>query len=307
MRAAVYDEYGEADVLTVRDHDDPPVGPDTVLVRARATSVNPVDCKIRKGFLQGAYPHHPPIIPGWDVAGVVAAVGPAVITGLRVGDEVYGYVRRDDVCWGTTAELVPAPQRTVALKPSSLSFEEAAAVPLAGLTAYQCLVEALDIQAGERVLVHAAAGGVGRFAVQIALARGATVVGTASRRNHESLRALGVEEAVDYTEGPVSEQLSVPVDAVLDLVGGDALADAPKQVKDPRRIASVIEPDTVLEQGGGYVFVRPERDHLDALTRLVDDGKLRVEVAATFPLDRIAEAHRESESGHTSGKIVVTL
>ena len=307
MRAAVYDEYGEADVLTVRDHDDPPVGPDTVLVRARATSVNPVDCKIRKGFLQGAYPHHPPIIPGWDVAGVVAAVGPAVITGLRVGDEVYGYVRRDDVCWGTAAELVPAPQRTVALKPSSLSFEEAAAVPLAGLTAYQCLVEALDVQAGERVLVHAAAGGVGRFAVQIALARGATVVGTASRRNHESLRALGVEEAVDYTEGPVSEQLSVPVDAVLDLVGGDALADAPKQVKDPRRIASVIEPDTVLEQGGRYVFVRPERDHLDALTRLVDDGKLRVEVAATFPLDRIADAHRESESGHTSGKIVVTL
>jgi NADPH:quinone reductase-like Zn-dependent oxidoreductase len=307
MRAAVYDEYGEADVLTVRDHDDPPVGPDTVLVRTCATSVNPVDWKIRKGFLQGAYPHHPPIIPGWDVAGVVEAVGPAVITGLRVGDEVYGYVRRDDVCWGTTAELVPAPQRTVSLKPSSLSFEEAAAVPLAGLTAYQCLVEALEVQAGERVLVHAAAGGVGRFAVQIALARGATVVGTASRRNHESLRALGVEEVVDYREGPVSEQLSDPVDAVLDLVGGDALADAPKQVKDPSRVASVIDPDTVLKQGGRYVFVRPERDHLHALTGLVDEGKLSVEVAATFPLDRIADAHRESESGHTSGKIVVTL
>jgi NADPH:quinone reductase-like Zn-dependent oxidoreductase len=307
MRAAVYDEYGEADVLTVGDHDDPPVGPDTVLVRARATSVNPVDWKIRKGFLQGAYPHHPPIIPGWDVAGVVEAVGPAVITGLEVGDEVYGYVRRDDVCWGTAAELVPAPQRTVTRKPSSLSFEEAAAVPLAGLTAYQCLVEALDVQAGERVLVHAAAGGVGRFAVQIALARGATVVGTASPRNRESLRALGVEEVVDYTAGPVSEQLSAPVDAVLDLVGGDALADAPKQVEDPRRIASVIEPDTVLDLGGRYVFVRPERDHLDALTRLVDEGRLQVGVAATYPLDRIADAHRESESGHTPGKIVVTL
>jgi NADPH:quinone reductase-like Zn-dependent oxidoreductase len=307
MRAAVYDEYGEADVLAVCDHDDPPVGPDTVLVRARATSVNPVDWKIRKGFLQGAYPHHPPIIPGWDVAGVVEAVGPAVITGLEVGDEVYGYVRRDDVCWGTAAELVPAPQRTVTRKPSSLSFEEAAAVPLAGLTAYQCLVEALDVQAGERVLVHAAAGGVGRFAVQIALARGATVVGTASPRNRESLRALGVEEVVDYTAGPVSEQLSAPVDAVLDLVGGDALADAPKQVEDPRRIASVIEPDTVLDLGGRYVFVRPERDHLDALTRLVDEGRLQVEVAATYPLDRIADAHRESESGHTPGKIVVTL
>ena len=307
MRAAVYDEYGEADVLTVREHPDPPVGPDTVLVRARATSINPVDWKVRKGFLQGAYPHHLPIVPGWDVAGVVEAVGPAVVTGVEVGDEVYGYVRRDDVCWGTAAELVPAPQRTVTRKPSSLSFEEAAAVPLAGLTAYQCLVEALDVQAGERVLVHAAAGGVGRFAVQIALARGATVVGTASPRNHESLRALGVEEVVDYTAGPVSEQLSAPVDAVLDLIGGDALADAPKQVKDSSRITSVIEADTVLELGGRYVFVRPERDHLDALTRLVDEGRLQVEVAATYPLDRIADAHRESESGHTSGKIVVSL
>ena len=307
MRAAVYDEYGEADVLAVREHPDPPVGPDTVLVRTRATSVNPVDWKIRKGFLQGAYPHHPPIIPGWDVAGVVEAVGPAVVTGLQVGDEVYGYVRRDDVCWGTAAELVPAPQRTVTRKPASLSFEEAAAVPLAGLTAYQCLVEALDVRAGERVLVHAAAGGVGRFAVQIARACGATVVGTASARNHDSLRALGVDEVVDYTKGAVSEQLSAPVDAVLDLVGGDALADAPNQVEDPSRIASVIEADTVLELGGHYVFVRPERAHLDALTRLVEDGQLTVEVAASYPLDRIAEAHRESESGHTSGKIVVTL
>jgi NADPH:quinone reductase-like Zn-dependent oxidoreductase len=307
MRAAVYDEYGEADVLTVRDHDDPPLGPDTVLVRARAISVNPVDWKVRKGFLRGRYPHHLPIIPGWDVAGVVEAVGPAVVTGVEVGDEVYGYVRRDDVCWGTAAELVPAPQRTVTRKPASLSFEEAAAVPLAGLTAYQCLVEALDVRAGERVLVHAAAGGVGRFAVQIARACGATVVGTASRRNHESLLAIGVEEVVDYTKGAVSEQLSAPVDAVLDLVGGDALADAPNQVKDPSRIASVTDAVTVLGLGGRYVFVRPERDHLDALTRLVEEGQLKVEVAATYPLDRIADAHRESESGHTSGKIVVTL
>jgi NADPH:quinone reductase-like Zn-dependent oxidoreductase len=307
MRAAVYDEYGEADVLSVREHDDPPVGPDTVLVRARATSVNPVDWKIRKGYLRGAYPHHPPIIPGWDVAGVVEAVGPAVVTGLEVGDEVYGYVRRDDVCWGTAAELVPAPQRTVTRKPASLSFEEAAAVPLAGLTAYQCLVEALDVGAGDRVLVHAAAGGVGRFAVQVAQALGASVVGTASPRNHDALRALGVEEVVDYTAGPVSEQLSTPVDAVLDLVGGDALSDAPRQVKDTARVASVIDPGTVLGLGGRYVFVRPEREHLDALARLADEGKLRVDVAARYPLERIADAHRDSESGHTSGKIVVTL
>ena len=307
MRAAVYEQYGGADVLGVREHDDPPVGPDTVLVRTRATSVNPVDWKIREGYLRGAFPHHLPIVPGWDVAGVVEAVGPAVVTGLEVGDEVYGYVRRDDVCWGTAAELVPAPQRTVTRKPRSLSFEEAAAVPLAGLTAYQALVEALEVQEGERVLVHAASGGVGRFAVQIAVARGATVVGTASARNHDALLALGATEVVDYAQGPVSAQLSAPVDAVLDLVGGDALADAPEQVRDTTRVASVVDPAAVLAMGGRYVFVRPEREHLDALAALADQGRLRVDVAESYPLERIADAHRSSESGHTAGKIVLTL
>ncbi len=305
MRAAVYDRFGGPDVLSVRDVDDPPVGPDTVLVRARATSVNPVDWKIREGYLRGAYPHHLPIIPGWDVAGVVEAVGPAVRTGVQVGDEVYGYVRRDDVCFGTSAELVIAPERTVTAKPASVSFEEAASIPLAGLTAYQLLTEGVGIQAGERVLVHAGAGGVGHLAVQIAVALGARVVATASKRNHDFLEDLGAEEVLDYHDGPVSEQLSERVDAVLDLVGGAALDDTPQQVKDASRVASVIDPSKVL--GGRYVFVRPERAHLDALARLVDDGRLRVEVAETFPLDKIADAHRLSEEGHTRGKIAVTI
>lgn len=307
MRAAVYDQFGEAGVLNVREVDDPPVGPDTVLVRARATSVNPVDWKIRQGHLQGAYPHHLPIITGWDVAGVVEAVGPAVRTGVKVGDEVYGYVRRDDVCFGTAAELVPAPERTVTAKPAGLSFEEAASVPLAGLTAYQLLTEGVEIQRGERVLVHAGSGGVGHFAVQIARALGAEVVATASAANHDFLRELGASETIDYHDGPVSEQLSAPVDAVLDLAGGEALEDAPKQVKDAARVASVIDPETVLRMGGRYVFVRPEREHLDALARLVEQGELRVELGATFPLDDIAAAHRASEEGHTRGKIAVTI
>lgn len=307
MRAAAYDEFGGADVIKVGEFPDPPVGPDTVLVRVKATSVNPVDWKIREGYLQGAYPHHLPIIPGWDVSGVVEAVGPAVVTGLRPGDEVWGYVRRDDVKFGTAAELVPAPQRTVARKPASLSFQEAAAVPLAGLTAYQCLVEALDVQEGERVLVHAAAGGVGQFAAQIALAKGCEVVGTASPGNHDFLRELGLTEVFDYHAGPVSRQLAGPVHAVLDLVGGEALEDAPHQVKDAARIASIVDPQTVLRLGGRYVFVRPERDHLDALAELADSGGLRVDVAETFPLEGLADAHRLSEAGHTRGKIVVTV
>ncbi len=307
MRAAIYDQYGGADVLSVREVADPPVGPDTVLVRAKATSVNPVDWKIREGYLQGAYPHHLPIIPGWDVAGVVEAVGPAVRTGVKIGDEVFGYVRRDDVAFGTTAELVPAPERTVARKPAGLSFEEAAALPLAGMTAYQCLVEALDVQPGERVLIHAASGGVGHLAVQIAKALGAHVIGTAGPDNQDWVKELGADEVLDYTAGPISKQLDERVDAVVDLIGGDALEDAPEQVRDGSRVVSVIDPDTVLGQGGHYVFVRPSRENLQALTELVESGKLAVTVAETFDLDHTADAHRFSEGGHPRGKVVITI
>lgn len=310
MRAASYDTFGGAEVLTVVERPDPPVGPDTVLVRARATSVNPVDWKIREGYLQGAYPHHLPIIPGWDVAGVVEAVGPAVRTGVKVGDEVWGYVRRDDVAFGTAAELVPAPERTVARKPAGLSFEEAASVPLAGLTAYQALTEALAIQPGERVLVHAASGGVGQFAVQIARSLGAEVIGTASAANADLVRSLGASEVLDYTAGPIGEQLAQSggqVDAVLDLVGGEAMADIAEQVKDTARVASVIDAEQMATIGGHYVFVRPDRDHLDALAELVERGELKVTVAATFELDQIADAHRLSQEGSPGGKIAVRI
>lgn len=307
MRAAVYDQFGSADVLEVREVDNPPVGPDTVLVRAKATSVNPVDWKVREGYLQGAFPHHLPIIPGWDVSGVVEAVGPAVGTGIEVGDEVYGYVRRDDVKFGTAAELVSIPERLVTRKPRGLSFEDAAAVPLAAMTAYQALVEAGQVEAGDRVLVHAAAGGVGHFAVQIATALGAEVVGTASARNHEYVEGLGATTVLDHSAGPISEQLDEPVDVVLDLVGGPALEDAPKQVRDAGRIVSIVDADTVMKLGGKYVFVRPDMGTLDALTELIEGGKLRVDVTETFTLEQIAEAHRSSESGHTRGKIVVTI
>lgn len=310
MRAASYDRFGGPEVITVGEVADPPVGPDTVLVRVKATSINPVDWKIREGYLQGAFPHHLPIIPGWDVAGVVEAIGPASRTELQVGDEVWGYVRRDDVAQGTAAELVPAPERTVAKKPAGLSFEEAAAVPLAGLTAYQALTELLEVKSGERVLVHAASGGVGQFAVQIAAALGAEVIGTASTRNHDLVRELGASVVLDHGAEPISEQLAEhggPVDAVLDLVGGDALADAPQQVKDTARIASVTDAEAVLGMGGRYAFVRPDIAGLDALARLVDDGRLTVRLARTFELDEIAEAHRFSAEGSPGGKIAVRI
>ncbi len=306
MRGVAFDRYGGPEVLTLRDDlPDPPVGPDTVLVRVHAAGVNPVDLRIRSGGLTGAYPHHLPIVPGWDVAGVVEAAGPAV-TAFAAGDEVFGYVRRDDVQWGTTAELVPAPQRCLAHKPESLSFAEAAGLPLAGLTAYQSLTEALDVGEGDRVLVHRAAGGVGFNAVQIAVALGAHVVGTAGPRNHGFLRDAGVAEVLDYSAGPISAQLSEPVDAVLDLVGGDTLADAPKQVRDRARIVSVVDP-VVNEMGGRYVFVRPEHAHLEELGRMADAGQLRVPIARAFPLEQTAEAQELVAGGHVRGKVVVTL
>jgi NADPH:quinone reductase-like Zn-dependent oxidoreductase len=306
VRGVAYDRFGGEEVLTLRDDlPDPPVGPDAVLVRVHAAGVNPVDVAIREGDLAGAYPHHFPIVPGWDVSGVVEAVGPAVVA-FRPGDEVFGYVRRDDVQWGTTAELVPAPQRCLAHKPGSLSFAEAGALPLSGLTAYQALTEALDVGEGDRVLVHRASGGVGFFAVQIAVALGAHVIGTASPRNHGFLRDAGAAETLDYSAGPISGQLGEPVDAVLDLVGGDTLADAPKQVRDPARIASVVDP-SVLDLGGRYVFVRPDTHDLEELARMADAGQLRVPIAKAFPIEQVAEAQRLLAGGHVRGKVVVTV
>jgi NADPH:quinone reductase-like Zn-dependent oxidoreductase len=306
VRAAVYDRFGDETVLRiVDDHPEPPVGPDVVLVRAHAAGVNPVDIGIREGHLAGAYPHHFPITPGWDLAGVVERVGPAVVD-FAPGDEVFGYVRRDDVQWGTAAELVPVPQRCLAHKPESLGFAEAGALPLAGLTAYQALTEVLDVGEGDRLLVHRASGGVGFFAVQIAVALGAHVIGTASPKNHGFLRDAGAAEVLDYAAGPASGQLTEPVDAVLDLVGGDALADAPKQLREVARIASVVDPG-VLELGGRYVFVRPDQHDLEELGRMADAGQLRVPIAKAFPLEQIADAHRLVAGGHVRGKVVVTL
>ncbi len=309
MKAVALTEFGEPDVLSVQDLPDPLVGPDTVLLEIKAAGVNPVDWKIRRGYLRGAFPHHTPLISGWDAAGVVKAVGPAVTT-YRPGDEVVGYVREDHVQNGTYAELVSAPERTVAPKPASLSFEQAAGLPLAGLTALQAL-HAVNAGAGDVVLVHAAAGGVGHLAVQIAQALGSSrVIGTASERNHDFLRELGAEPV---TYGPglperVAELVGGDgkIDVALDFAGGQALSDSPSIVREPSRHASVEDPEAVLKQGGQYVFVRPDSAQLSWLGDLADSGRLRVEVQRTFPLEQAAEAHRQLEDGHVRGKLVLT-
>lgn len=309
MRGVALDTFGGPEVLRLRDDLPEPVyGQDTVLVRVHAAGVNPVDWKIREGYLAGRFPHHFPVVPGWDLAGVVEHVGDAV-TEFSPGEEVLGYVRRDEVQHGTYAELVPAPVRTLAPKPAEVSMTAGAALPLAGLTAFQALTGALGVREGDRVLIHAASGGVGSFAVQLAVDLGAQVIGTASAANHDHVRALGAAEVLDYSAGPISEQLSEPVDAVLDLVGGAALADAPNQVRegDTSRVASIVDAATVKGMGGRYVFVRPDQTQLAGLVSRVLSGKLRITVAATYPLEEAAEAQVASQSGHTRGKIVLTV
>lgn len=301
-------EYGGPDVLKLtNDAPEPKVGPDFVLVRVKAAGVNPVDGKIREGRLDGLFQTNFPVIPGWDLAGVVERVG-AAVSEFSPGDEVIGYVREDQVGRGTYAELVAAPVRTLGRKPGRLSWAEAAGLPLAGLTAYQALTKALGVNEDDIVLIHGASGGVGSFAVQIAVAKGAQVIGTASPDNHDYLRKLGAEP-VSYGEGLADRVRRISpggVSVALDLVGGEALEVTPGLLTPTGRWASIVDP-SVTERGGRYVFVRPDATDLSALASLADDGRLTVTVAQTFPLAEAGEAQRLSASGHTRGKIIVEM
>jgi NADPH:quinone reductase-like Zn-dependent oxidoreductase len=310
MKAIALHGFGGPDVLSLQELPDPPVGPDCVLVAVRGAGVNPVDWKIREGYLTRGFPHHFPLIPGWDVAGVVAAVGPAVST-VAVGDEVMAYARKDSIEHGTYAEFVAVTDRAVALKPAALTFSQAAALPLAGLTALQAL-EAVAVGKGDRVLVHAAAGGVGHLAVQIARALGAEqVIGTASPGNHDFVRSLGATP-VSYGDSLVDEVTALVggdgrVDAVFDTVGGTALEQSARLVREAERHVSITDAQTVHAQGGRYVFVRPDGLGLSHLAELAERGALRVEVAREFPLAEAAHAHEVQQGGHVRGKLVLTV
>lgn len=306
LQAIVLNRYGGPEVLEQLELPTPKIGLDGILVRTRTAGVNPVDWKIREGYLDGAFPSHFPLVPGWDVAGVVEVVGPAV-NAFAVGDEVLGYVRRDHIQHGAYAELVPAPERTLALKPAELGWVEAGALPLAGLTAYQAL-KAVHVGDGDTVLVHAAAGGVGHLGVQLARILGASrVIGTASERNHDFVRELGAEP-VSYGEGLAERVRALApdgVDAALDFVGGEATEVSVGLVTRPERLVSIIGPDPVKKFGGAYVFVRPDTTDLTTLAGLVAAGRLTVHIERTFPLAEAAEAQRLVQGGHVRGKVVL--
>ncbi|MFI6452737.1 NADP-dependent oxidoreductase [Streptosporangium amethystogenes] len=309
MKAVVYRRYGGPEVLEMGEVPEPKLGPESVLIDVRTVSVNPVDWQIAAGHLDSRFDVHFPVVPGWDVAGVIAKVGPTV-TGFTVGDEVVGYVREDSIGRGTYAERVAAPVRTIARKPANLSWEQAAAVPIAGLTAYQSLVHALRVGAGDTVLVQAAAGGVGSFAVQIAAALGARVIGTASARNHDYLRGLGAEPV---TYGPglgerVRALAPAGVSAIVDMYGGETLVSSLDLLREDARGRVVsLTNDGVLEHGGVFVFARPSTADLDELRQMIESGLVVPEIATVLDLSEAAEAFRLSQSGHVRGKIVLRV
>ncbi|MEU6817927.1 NADP-dependent oxidoreductase [Streptomyces sp. NPDC046860] len=302
MKAVTVAAFGDAP--QVSEQPEPKVGPDTVLVRVNYAGVNPVDWKVAAGRLDPILYTYLPLTPGWDLSGVVERVGPAV-TEFAPGDEVIAYARTDTAQHGTYAELVPAPVRSVARKPDSLTWQQAGGLPLAGLTALQSL-EAADVTKGDTVLVNNAAGGVGSFALQIAAAAGVRVIGTASEAKADYLRSLGAEP-VTYGEGLVERVRALApggVDASMDFYGGEATAVSLKVTKSPSRVVSIADP-AVRERGGRYAFARPDHAGLTKLSDLADAGKLTVHIDRELPLAEAAQAWRLSQEGRTTGKIVL--
>ena len=304
MRAAVYDAYTENfDDITVRELPDPKLPPASVLIEVRAAGVNPVDWKLVGGHLDPVMPTQFPVTPGWDVAGVVVGLG-FDTPEFSIGDEVVAYARKDVLGGGTFAEKVAVPVRAVAPKPKSLSWEQAGGLPLAGGTALRTLESLGDLE-GRTVLIHGASGGVGSFAVQIAKAAGARVIGTASETNHEYLRGLGAEP-VTYGDGLVERVLDAAggkVDGVADFVGG-VLDDTLAVLTEGGPHASVADP-SVAEHGGRYIWVRPDGSETARLGLLVDEGKLTVDVAGTYGVDDVPQAFKDSATGHVRGKLVI--
>jgi len=306
MHAITYSHYGSADVLELTDIPEPHISPDTLVIEVKAAGLNPVDYKLREGYLDPIMDAVFPLVPGWDVAGVVLKTG-IDTPEFSVGDEVYAYARRDALIGGTLAEQVAVPVRALALKPRSISFEEAAGVPLTGLTALQSVRRA-GVSAGDRVLIHGGAGGVGGFGVQLAVLAGATVVATASAHNHDYLASLGAT-GIEYGDGLVERALEAypaGYDVILDFAGGASLDGTRQLLRDGGRVVSIADA-RVVEFGGINLWVRPDAAGLTELAELIDAGRLRVEVAQVFELADTADAYRAVEGGHIRGKVVVRI
>ena len=306
MKAIVAHEYGGPEVLRYEDAPVPEPKENEVLVRVIASGVNPADPLIVSGKYAREFGTHLPLIPGYDMAGVVEKIG-AKITKLKVGDPVYAYL-----LWGGGwAEHALTNEGEAAIKPESLTMTEAAAVPLAALTAWQALVDTAQLHAGQTVLIHGGSGGVGSFAIQIAKARGARVLATASTTNQDLLKQLGADVAIDYTATKF-EDAAKDVDVVLDPVGKDTLARSYGVVKKGGIVVTIVSrPDQAeLDKRGirgASLSSHPNANELDEITKLIDEKKIRPIITLVLPLAEAAKADEQAATHHTRGKIVLKV
>ena len=308
MQAIRFHSYGGPEVLVLEEVPRPQAEAGEVLIRVHAAGVNPIDWKVRAGHAKDWLPHRLPLIPGWDVSGVVEAVGPEV-TAFKIGDAVYGML--DHMRDGAYAEYVAAGIGDLVRKPGSIDHVQAAAVPLAALTAWQSLFEVAGLAPGHTVLIHAAAGGVGHFAVQFAKWQGARVIGTASASNETFLRELGADEVIDYRTSRFEEVVS-EVDVVLDTIGGETQQRSFKVLKKGGILVATLGisfPQAALEYGvrGEGMRVHVDTAQLSQIAALIDAGNLKPAVTTILPLAAAARAHELSQTGQVRGKIVLKV
>jgi NADPH:quinone reductase-like Zn-dependent oxidoreductase len=306
MKAVRIHAYGDSSVLRYEDAPLPQFGADEVLIRVIGSSVNPLDWKIREGHLKTMLPFNMPFIPGWDVSGIVHAVGASTVR-FKIGDAVYS--RPEVFRNGTYAEFVAVKEAEVAAKPRTISHIQAGVLPLAGIAAWEAIATVGNVQPGQRVLVHAAAGGVGSLAVQIAKAKGAHVIGTASRANRVLVESLGVDQFIDY-KAEVLRDAVHNVDLVFDTVGGETQnASWHVMAPDGMLVSIISDPAAGLvlwpRLRASFLFIKPNAPVLNQLAHLVEQGQLRPIIGAEFALQDIRQAHALSESGHAVGKIAL--
>lgn len=308
MQAVRFHSYGGPEVLALEEIPLPETGSGEVLIRVHAAGVNPLDWKIRDGHVRAWLKHRLPLIPGWDVSGVVAAVA-SDVTSFKTGDEVYGMLNflRD----GAYAEYVATPTLNLAFKPDSLDHIQAAAVPLTSLTAWQSLFEVADLRSGQTVLIHAASGGVGHFAVQFARWKGAGVIGTTSAANESFVRGLGADEVIDYRTVRFEEKVQ-DVDVVLDTMGGDTQERSWQVIKKGGILVSTLgisSQEAAATHGvrGEGIMVHPDPAQLGRIAGLIDEGNVKPAVTTVLPLSEAGRAHELSQAGHVRGKVVLRV
>jgi NADPH:quinone reductase-like Zn-dependent oxidoreductase len=308
MKVIRFHAYGGPEVLQYEDVETPLVNSDEILVRVRSAGVSPFDVKVRQGLYKDFYGPLPHIL-GWDLSGDVVAVGTNV-SSVKEGDAVFGYV--DGHRMGEAyAEYAVLKKDEAARKSSHVSYHEAAAVAMNGLTAWQALFDTAHLTEGQRVLIHAAAGGIGHLAVQFAKWKGAYVIGTASAKNRQFVLSLGADECIDYVTTPFESAVQ-DVDLVLDTIGGDTLRRSFSVVKKTGVIVTVVDFEGIKEAArygvnGLTVFVKPNTKQLSEIGHLLEQGKLKVQIGKVFPLQEARKAHVLCETGHGSGKIILTI